>query len=1028
VINNNGPESRGSIDRRERDMTEATFGILGPVHVRVAGHGSVELGGKQSVVLATLLLNVNTTVSRDRLLAALWDSPPHSAVANLQTYIAQLRKVLPGETRLLTKGSGYLLCAGTEEVDLLTFDEEARLARLEAARGEAGAAAERLERALALWRGQPAEGVDLRGDLLAHVAELEERRTEARLDYAEAKLALGQAQDVIGQLRRVVAEQPLQERAWYLLMLALARAGQRDKALDAYQHARDVLVEELGVEPGQDLRQLQAAILGGDLSFVAPEPRGRGVCQLPPDIADFVGRRGELSAAIGALSATPTVPLCVISGQGGVGKTAFAVHVAHRVRPDFPDGQLYVNLRGGDDHPVDPEEALGRLLRALGVDSAGVPAGLDQRAELYRGKLADGRYLVVLDDAADEGQVHPLLPGTPGCAVLITSRHRLTALPAARMIDLPVMAADEALDLLRRLIGADRAARAPGDADELVRLCGGLPLAVRITGAKLAARPHWGLDQLVGRLSDTRSRLRQLSHGSQAVRASLAVGYQGLTAPAGRLFRLLGLLEAPDFAAWAAAALLDLPQAEAEDLIEELVDVRLLDVAGHDQAGQARFRFHELTRVYARECAEAGEPADDRAAAVRRAVSAWLALTRQAHMRLCGGDYRLPHGRSPLWPPSPEIVERHVVPDPLAWVDAERAGIVAAVRQSAALDAGELCWELASAAMQLFETRSLHDEWRATHEIALCGARTSGDLRGQATMLNGLARLYLAQDDLSRSGQALEEAVRLFEKAEDRHGHALALVNMAEVCRLQGRYDDALACYEEAADGLARAGDRGTEITVLRGIGRIHFHQGRLEPAASFIRRAIQAAEDTGDVRSREFTRIVLGEIQLESGDHAAAEDSFSRAMAGLDELGFPRGIAYAALGLATARLARHDLAASERLLQRALAIYQDVGERLGQARVLLTWAELRRRRGRFDEAAATLADVVAICQAIPAPRRHGLALRALGDVHRDAGDLPAALDAWRRSLAILNATSAPEAVEVAALIEYHAGLGRPAG
>ncbi|MEV0236260.1 BTAD domain-containing putative transcriptional regulator [Nonomuraea sp. NPDC050786] len=710
----------------------------------MSGTHSIELSGKQSVVLASLLLNVNTTVSKDRLIAALWDKPPHSAVSNLHTYVGQLRKSLPTGTRLLTKGSGYLLQAGTEEVDLLTFDQEVRLARLEAERGETESAVERFGRALALWRGRPAEGTPLRDDLLTGLAEVEEWRTQARLDYAELKLRLGHSQEVTGDLRRLLIEQPLRERTWYLLMLAYARAGQRDKALDAYRQARDVLVEELGVEPGEDLKRLQAMILGGNLPAVTSRQEGRGICQVPPDIADFVGRQAELSSAVealcpgqatasgGAVRTAPTLPLCVISGQAGVGKTALAVHVAHRLRRDFPDGQLYIKLRGEDNRPTDPEEALARLLRMLGIDGAAVPAGLEERAELYRGRLADRRYLVVLDDAADEGQLTPLLPGTPGCAVLITSRRRLTALPAARMIELPVMPHGEALELLRHVIGAGRAAGAPGEAGRLVQLCGGLPLAVRIAGAKLAARPHWGLDQLVTRLSDARGRLHGLTHGSLSVRDGLAVDHRDLDPAARRLFRLLGLLEAPDFAAWAAAALLDLPHTEAEDLLEQLVDVRLLDVAGRDRTGQARFRFHDLTRAYARERAKADEPEDERLAAVRRALSAWLALTRQAHLRWCGGEHRVPRVRSIHWSPGPETTER-LVRDPLAWVDAERAGIVAAVSQSEALGAYELCSELASAAMHLFETRDdvsrRCDQPPARYEQAAAGLGTEITVR-----------------------------------------------------------------------------------------------------------------------------------------------------------------------------------------------------------------------------------------------------------------------------------------------------------
>ncbi|MER5996949.1 BTAD domain-containing putative transcriptional regulator [Nonomuraea angiospora] len=799
-----------------------TIKVLGPVQVCGADGRPVHLNGKQRAVLAALVINANTRVSKERLVKALWDTPPASAVHNLHTYIAQLRRVAPFGSRLLTKEHGYLLEADVAEVDFLQFEEAIGAARSHAAQEELHAADRQFHRALALWRGRPAEDTWLAGFLAAQITGLEERLAIARLDWAETKLALGRPKEVIEDLRPFVAEQPMNEHAWWLLMLGYARAGQRDKALESFRRARSVLVDELGVEPGEELQQLHVAVLAGTsaaaplegapgrgtqdrldraettpglghaqeviadqpweeragdllmLALAQEEQRARGVlveetgvepgrdprrlrvavvggepdrapleggvCQLPADIADFVGRQDELAAAVEALcpggDQTP-LPLCVVSGQGGIGKSTLAVHAAHQVRPEFPDGQLYVNLRGGDARPVDPEEALGRFLRALGVAGTAIPAGLDQRAELYRSILAKGRYLVVLDDAADESQIQPLLPGTPECAVLVTARRRLTALPAARLIDLPVMPPGDSLELLRGLIGAERAAGAPADADLLVQWCGGLPLAVRIAGIRLAARPHWALAQLVTRLSDTRDRLSQLSHGSQTVRASLAVGYHRLTAPARRLFRLLSTLEAPDFAAWVAAALLDLPDAEAEDLLEELVDVRLLD-ARRDPSGRTRFHFHDLTRVYARECAEADEREHERDAALRRALSAWLALTRQAHIRLCGGDHRLPHGRGPLGSPEAKAVDRHVRRDPLDWVDAERAGIVAAVRQSAALGVGPLCWELASTAMHLFETRGLYDEWHTTHEIALRCAPATGDVRGQAA--EGLSR------------------------------------------------------------------------------------------------------------------------------------------------------------------------------------------------------------------------------------------------------------------------------------------------
>jgi hypothetical protein len=411
------------------------------------------------------------------------------------------------------------------------------------------------------------------------------------------------------------------------------------------------------------------------------------------------------------------VVVSAVAGKPGVGKTTLAVRVAHQLRTDgwFPDGQLFVNLQGTRTRPLEPAEVLARFLRALGVDGAAIPDSLEERTELYRGLLADHKVLVLLDDAACEGQVRALLPGSASCGVLVTSRARLVGPEGVRLLDLDVLESEPAVRLLGAVAGAERVAAEPDAVAAIVRYCGGLPLAIRIAGARLAARPSWSLARLAVRLADQRRRLDELAVGDLEVRASIALSYQALSAPQRQAFRRLGLLDVPDLAVWVVAALLDLTPTRAEEVVDQLVDAQLLEIAGEDPAGQLRYRVHDLLRVYARECA-AEEPAPLRDAALTRAFGAWLALVEAADQRLPSPALGVAHGTAPRWPERPagagRLVDELVSVDPVAWLEAERAALAAVVAQASGLGRDELAWDLACSLTGFYSLRAHLDDWR----------------------------------------------------------------------------------------------------------------------------------------------------------------------------------------------------------------------------------------------------------------------------------------------------------------------------
>lgn len=596
------------------------FRLLGPVEA-IAPEGKVPISAsKLRTALAMLLLHRGRVVPDFRLAEMLWgEHPPNTADAQIHTYMSRLRQRL-GSTEIERLRPGYVLRIRPEQLDLVQFETLAAEGRAALTAGRFADARTALRSALDVWHGPALSGVT---DHLGAVErpELEEARLTALEDRVEAELSLGLHTDLLPELTGLVAVNPLRERLRGQLMLGLYRSGRQPDALAAFHDYRTVLADELGIDPSAALQGLHQQVLtnasGLDSSAPAPVVRASASpAQLAPDISDFTGRRVELTAVLSALT-TAELPLCVLTGMGGVGKTTLALHAAHRCRDRFPDGQIHVDLNAGD-RAVEPFDALAVVLRSLGVED--LPASMADRLALYRSKLATRRVLLFLDNADGAGQIRPLLPGYPGSGVLVTSRTRLAALEGGVQLDLDVLPEADVLELLGTIVGRRRVTAELADAERLVRLCGNLPLGVRIVGARLAAKPHWRLAHLADRLANRFSRLDELRLGDLQVRASVERSYLALAATTRRAFRLLALLNARHFAVWTASLVLDVPLVVARELVEQLVDARLLQVRKSDD-GQARYFFHDLVRAHALERVGAEETACERSLALHRALA-----------------------------------------------------------------------------------------------------------------------------------------------------------------------------------------------------------------------------------------------------------------------------------------------------------------------------------------------------------------------------------------------------------------------
>lgn len=733
----------------------------------------------------------------------------------------------------------------------------------------------------------------------------------------------------------------------------------------------------------------EAADGGGD-TWVSPS-------QLPPAVADFTGRERQVAwleetLRAGGHGSGRAVAISALQGRGGVGKTTLAVHVAHRLTDTFADGQLYLNLRGAQADPVDPAHALARLLRALGVSESVIPDDLDERAELYRSRIAGRRCLVVLDNAASEAQVRPLLPGTPSSAVLVTSRRRLTGLEGTRLIDLDVFEPEHATELLARIAGAERIAAEPVAAREVAELCGHLPLAVRIAGARLAARPHWRIAQLVERLADERRRLDELVVGDLEVRASIGLSYMSLGNDARRAFRLLGLLDAPDIANWVVAALLDCRIEKASDDIEELVAAHLVEVADTDATGAVRYRLHDLVRLYARERASDEETDGDRRAALVRALGAWLALAEQADDQMPSRYFARVRGGAPRWHPDDQTTSSHVR-DPMAWFEAERAALVAAVTQACALELAELAWELAESVHVFLEWRSFLDDWELTHMRALALCRQAGNTLGRAVMARSLTDLC-EQRGRDRLISCADDAIAASREVGHRELEAESLVQWGVL----HRHDDPAAARVRIEAGrllAARAGYLLGSLSADLWLGVMHYEAGQHDAAARRAELVLALAREHGD-RGGQFQGLrLLGVSCRELGLYQQSEESFRQALDIIQAIGnrTEETRVLAGLGELYIRRGRADEARST--LERSLRLAAEIGDGFGKAVARRALGELDLAEHRYETALAQLQVALEAYRQIGLTHLEARTLRALGDAQAGLGDSASARSAW---------------------------------
>ncbi|MFC7713100.1 AfsR/SARP family transcriptional regulator [Nonomuraea recticatena] len=1010
------------------------FRLLGPVEVWDQGRQLPIGGPKPRALLAALLLGREHVVSVDRLVDSIWSADaPDAARGLIQTYVSMIRRTL-GPRTIETHAPGYLLRIGTGQLDLHQFDRLVAEGRRAAAEGRREDAARAFLSAEALWRGPALGGI---GDVLQpEAARLDELRLTIVEERISVELLLDRHTELVPTLAALVSAHPTKERLRGQLMTALYRLGRSAEALALYEDGRAALAEELGIDPGPELRALHQAILRSDPSLssqASPYP-GRPIpAQLPRDVPDFAGRTdtiADLKPLLGGQRTAP--PLLVLSGQGGVGKSACAIHLAHRVAEFYPDGQLFADLRGTSDNPATEQEVLGRFLGALGIEPATQPESPQDRGDLYRSLLAKRQVLVLLDDARNEQQIRPLLPGGAGCAVMITSRRRLAGLAGAHLTDLDVLDGEAALALLGAVAGAGRVAAEPQTAREIVRLCGSLPLAVRTVGARLATRRHWSLAAMAARLADERRRLDELTVGDVEVRASVGLSYRLLDEQARTAFRRLGLLGVPSFSPWILAPLLEIPPDDADDIAERLVDAQLMNFVAIDAVGQPRYRLHELVRVFAQECAEADDPEAERTAAVSRALRTWLWLIERFESQVPSGEITLSgHLGSSL--PADALVADRVVADPGAWLEAETPALIVAVARAAAMGLTAACALAAALSFSESFVANRLAEWGVVHQTALGAARRTGNHLAEAALHAGMGQISYRLDRFDQSCEHLRLALPLFEAAGHVRGKAVVLAGLGSAYREQCRLREGLEHLTASALIFRGLGDDLAIGATARMAASIHLELGEYVDTWLLLSQAIDAYRRAGSDRGQALTLRTTSLVHRALGDYAAASDLSRQALDLFRRAGDPLMIAFGVQALVKAEIRQGRGTDYLSSIADALEVCRSHFDRYGEALMQRTIGEVHLALGQLELAEAHLMQSIAISEELHTPLPAARARRDLAALWQARGDAATAKTQLAEAMTTFATYGAREYAELAQndpapAESYPECRGRPAG
>ena len=928
-------------------------------------------------------MRANRVISRGELVDAVWgQDPPASAEGGIYTYVAGLRRVIepnrslrgPGRV-LVSSGAGYVLHLVPGQPDAVAFEQDLGRARQLRKAGDAAGAVVALDSALSLWRGIAFAGVP--GPFAeTERVRLGELRSAAAEERADVLLSLGLHEEVVPDLTAMVADHPLRERMRGLLMVALYRCGRPAEALRVFAQGRRVLAEELGIDPGGDLSRIYQQVLTADPALAVPEDRaavtlgadtaGTGLApdggqrrprpedrrtpvpaQLPLDAPGFSGRREELSilrAMLPAKSAAPeagqpgtgqpetgqpetgqpdsgqTVPIVIISGTAGTGKTALAIRFGHQVAKRFPGGQLYVNLRGLDPSmpPMEPSEVLRFFLDALGIPPHRIPPGIEGRSALFRSLLDHRRMLIVLDNARNVAQVRPLLPGAPGSLVLVTSRNELTGLVAAEgavLLTLDVLGEAEAYEMLARRLGPDRVAAEPAPADEIIAACARLPLALGIAVGRAAVRPKRPLTELAAELHDARSRLDALEAGDAvtSMRAVLSWSYDQLSEPAARMFRLLGVHPGPDISLSAAASLAGMPRAGAGAALRELTRAHMVA-----EYLPARFTFHGLLRAYAADQAERHDPEVERRAAVHRVLDHYLHTAMAASNRF--SPFRAP---LQLADPQPGVLPADMTDkeQAMAWFDAEVAVLLALIAYAEANDFDSHAWQIPWTLSPFFNRRGRWEDYIATQQTALAAASRLGDTLALAHAHHLLGHVQAQTDAYEEADPNFRRALDEFRELGDRANEAVVLNGLAGMLEKQERYDEALAVALDALRMLKAVGHWWTQATLENGVGWLYAHLGQYDRALTHCQRALSLHRDSGHRGGTADTLDSIGYVYLHLGDVAQAKAHYVKAIEAYRVIGSPFGEGNSLSGLGDAMLAEGDRTGARAAWRESIAI-----------------------------------------------------------------------------------------------------------